>query len=329
MAGEVACVGGKPRIPEVPVRDDDGVERLVRARGGADAPAVPLRRDLDDLLLEAHVGGQSEVLVEGEQVVAHLVPTREEGVARRHREAVEAGGVPRGDQVQRLVVPVPVAAGLRGPLEADDVVARIDQRAHGFEAGCARADHRDPRHPATASSCSQLAVPNHSSYSAGVQPRAPTSSAQTSGWLSVHRTSAARATSSPGARASRSGEGLDDRPLVRVEVVLDPLPEPRRLAVERGGLADHREQGSGALLDHARVAGVQAQLARRRRARRAPPGTSGARRRGRDRRRRAGAGARARAAARSWSRTRGRPSSARRQPRARWRPSWSPRTPAR
>ena len=68
---------------------------------------------------------------------------------------------------------------------------------------------------------------NHCSYCSGVQPRSPTSSCHTSGWLSVQRMSVARSTSRPGAsaclvvagsrrsragwRGSRSGSGSTAR----------------------------------------------------------------------------------------------------------------------
>ena len=72
------------------------------------------------------------------------------------------------------------------------------------------------------SSCAQAVSANHCSYRSGVQPRSPTSSCHTSGWLSVHRMSVARVTSRPrrsafsgaatprsraGCRRSRSGCG--------------------------------------------------------------------------------------------------------------------------
>src|SRR5919197_5165942 len=57
---------------------------------------------------------------EGEDVVAHLVATREQWIVRGHREPVEAGRVPRRDQVQARVIRVPVAADAVAALEAID-----------------------------------------------------------------------------------------------------------------------------------------------------------------------------------------------------------------
>ena len=67
-------------------------------------------------------------------------------------------------------------------------------QAAGAAAGPRRADQRP-------SSWAHAVSANHCSHSSGVQPRSPTSRCQTSGWLSVQRMSAARAASSPGARA--------------------------------------------------------------------------------------------------------------------------------
>ena len=74
------------------------------------------------------------------QVGGDLVARREERVVGRHREARVARHVARGDEVQGLVVGVPVAADAVGRLEAVDLAAAREQGLEGGEAGGAGAD---------------------------------------------------------------------------------------------------------------------------------------------------------------------------------------------
>jgi hypothetical protein len=75
------------------------------------------------------------------EVGQHLVAGGEQRVVRRHREALVTGDVPRGDQVQCVVVGVPVAAHPVGLLETVDFAARLGQGFHGGQPGRAGADH--------------------------------------------------------------------------------------------------------------------------------------------------------------------------------------------
>ena len=80
------------------------------------------------------------------QVGQHLVAGGEQRVVRRHREVVVAGHVARGDQVERVVVGVPVSADPVGLLKALDDPARLGQGLHGGQAGGAGADHAVASH---------------------------------------------------------------------------------------------------------------------------------------------------------------------------------------
>jgi hypothetical protein len=138
-AGEV----GDMRAPEVAVRHEHALERaLVTPRGDDPPPGGTDRcvtggngRHRLHLGVERDEGGESVVAGEGLDVAAHLVAAGEVGVLRRHREALERGGVPRGDEVQRVVVAVPVAADAAGALEAHDLVPGRAQLLDGGQAG--------------------------------------------------------------------------------------------------------------------------------------------------------------------------------------------------
>ena len=77
---------------------------------------------------------------EAQDVVAHLVAAREQRILRRHREAVEARRVARRDQVQALVVGVPVPADAVAALEAVDGKAFVAQHLKRAQPGGAGAD---------------------------------------------------------------------------------------------------------------------------------------------------------------------------------------------
>src|SRR5512133_672719 len=70
--------------------------------------AGTLRFDARDLGVEGDVAAQLESVREGLDVGAHLVSARVDREFRRHRETLEARYVARSDQMQRLVVGVPV-----------------------------------------------------------------------------------------------------------------------------------------------------------------------------------------------------------------------------
>jgi len=60
-------------------------------------------------------------------VAPNLVPTRKVRVLLGHREALEVGHVARSDQVQRVVVGVPMSPDAIGLLKALDLVSCFAQ----------------------------------------------------------------------------------------------------------------------------------------------------------------------------------------------------------
>jgi hypothetical protein len=71
----------------------------------------------------------------GLEVGPYLVAAGEVREVRRHGEVLEVGHVPRGDEVQRVIVGVPVAADPVGLLVAVDVVAGLAELLQGGDAG--------------------------------------------------------------------------------------------------------------------------------------------------------------------------------------------------
>jgi len=108
----------------VAVGDDHPVVDAALAVGGRDLPAGEpgrvVRARRGDLRVEADVRAEAVVGGEAEDVVAHLVAAREQRIAGGHREALEARRVARGDQVQGLVVGVPMATDPVAAFEAVD-----------------------------------------------------------------------------------------------------------------------------------------------------------------------------------------------------------------
>ena len=121
---EVARAVGHERVPEVAVGDDHAVVGLALAVGGRDLPAgqaaLVERSRGRDRGVEPDLRAQVVVRGEFEDVVAHLVAAREQRILGGHREAVEARGVAGRDEVQALVVGVPMAADAIATLEAVD-----------------------------------------------------------------------------------------------------------------------------------------------------------------------------------------------------------------
>ena len=141
---EAARIVGHERVPQVPVGDDHAVVGAALAVGGRDLPAReavrverPRRRDRR---VEADVRAQAVVRGEAEDVVAHLVAAREQRIVRRHREALEARRVARRDQVQALVVGVPVPADAVAALEAVDGKTFVEEHLQRAQPGGAGAD---------------------------------------------------------------------------------------------------------------------------------------------------------------------------------------------
>jgi hypothetical protein len=154
-AGELAGHRGDVRTPQMAVRDQHAVEHALVAAGGLHAPA-----GRSDRRRAGGLGGDGDDRgVAGDQVVVAVVPRvgldvgpdlvapREVRVVGGHREALERGRVARGDQVQRLVVGVPVAADPIGLLEALDLVAGLAQLLQGRQPGRAGTDHAVSGHP--------------------------------------------------------------------------------------------------------------------------------------------------------------------------------------
>ena len=143
--GEAPRVVGHERVPEMPVGDDHAVVGAALAVGGRDLPAVEAvraeRPRRGDGRVEADVRAQAVVGGEAQDVVAHLVAAREQRILRRHREPVEARRVARRDQVQALVVGVPVPADAIAALEAVDGESFVAQHLERAEPGGAGADH--------------------------------------------------------------------------------------------------------------------------------------------------------------------------------------------
>lgn len=114
--------------------------------GGTDRPVGLDRGDREDLGVEVDQVIVAVVACIGFDVRADLIAPRKVRVIGRHRKAFEEGHIARGDQVQRLVVGVPVPADPIGLLEALDVVTRL---AHLLECGhtrCTGADDTVTRH---------------------------------------------------------------------------------------------------------------------------------------------------------------------------------------
>ena len=167
-AGERAGHVRHVLVPQVPVRDEHPVvvDALARAQGDRPSgrPDRSIGRDRhdrldrgvepDDLVVPVLAGVRLDV-------GAHLVAAREVGVLRRHREVLEEGRVARGDQVQRVVVGVPVPAHPIGLLVAVDLVARRPQLLQGGDAGRAGPDDAVAGHAcrSSISSCQRITSP--------------------------------------------------------------------------------------------------------------------------------------------------------------------------
>jgi hypothetical protein len=77
---------------------------------------------------------------EAQDVVAHLVAARKQRILRWHRIAVKAGRVARRNEMDGLVVAVPVAADAVGALEAFDGKTFVKQHLKRAQPGAAGAD---------------------------------------------------------------------------------------------------------------------------------------------------------------------------------------------
>ena len=84
----------------------------------------------------------TEVIAVGEplEVLERLRPAGEVGPTLRHRVATETRTVPWSDQVEAVVVGVPMSTDAFGGLEAVELDARADQCLHRCHAGRARSD---------------------------------------------------------------------------------------------------------------------------------------------------------------------------------------------
>ena len=144
LAGELAGIRRQVLIPQVPVTDEHARVLAGRTVGGLDLPSVTAggaeRRDPLHAHAQAHVGAHAGLGGEALQVAAHLVTARIDRIARRHRIAGEAREVPGGDQVQGLVVGVPVAADALALLEAVERDPVPLEHLHRTQAGRAGAD---------------------------------------------------------------------------------------------------------------------------------------------------------------------------------------------
>lgn len=80
------------------------------------------------------VGGSVEVL-------DHLVPAGEVGPVLRHRMTPEPGPVPGCDQVETVVVGVPVSPGPVGCFETVEFQPGLDQGVHGSHTGGPGTNH--------------------------------------------------------------------------------------------------------------------------------------------------------------------------------------------
>jgi hypothetical protein len=147
-AGELAWDLREVRAPEVTVGDQNTVEdALVTARGdhppsGRTHRPGPdrFRRHRGDPRVECDQVIVTVVARVGLDIGADLVPPGKVRVVLRHREALERGHVPRGDQVQGLVVGMPVPADPAGLLKALGVVARLAELLEGGDARRASPD---------------------------------------------------------------------------------------------------------------------------------------------------------------------------------------------
>jgi hypothetical protein len=77
---------------------------------------------------------------EAEDVVAHLVAAREQRILRRHREALEARRVARRNQMQALVVGVPMASDVVTALEAVDGKTFVNEHLESAKSGRSSTD---------------------------------------------------------------------------------------------------------------------------------------------------------------------------------------------
>ena len=124
--------------------DQAGIGRLT-AVGRAHAPPVR-RRSADgpraaDRAAEGDRISQTQPVGVGAQITTHLIAAREQRVHSGHRCADKPRGVPRRDQVQRLVVRVPVPTDLVRLLETVQIDSVRAQRRHRCQAGSPRTDH--------------------------------------------------------------------------------------------------------------------------------------------------------------------------------------------
>ena len=116
-------------LPSHPVRGGH------RPSGGTDGSVSRQRLDAIDGRAEGDVATQVELIGEEVEVLQHLIAVGEERPVLGHGEALVAGHLTGGDQVERVVVVIPVPADGVGLLEAVDLMARIE---HGLEGGKAR-----------------------------------------------------------------------------------------------------------------------------------------------------------------------------------------------
>ena len=152
LAGEGTREVGQPRVPVMPVGDDQQVEVALRARLVDQAPpAVGIGFGVHDTVFELDVVGQPEGLGVVVEVGLDLRVVRKRRVMLGHRKVLERQAMLRGVDVQRPVgaaMPVgirecPVPPDAVGGLERGVGDAVVLEHLAGRQTADPRADHCD------------------------------------------------------------------------------------------------------------------------------------------------------------------------------------------
>ena len=147
LSREVLADRGPLLIPQVPVGDEDAV--VVDALPGAEKHRPPVAADRTGTRSRSHrdhLGLEADDVVQPVrprvrlEILAHLVSTGEMRIVRGHGESLEPRHVAGRDQVQSVVVGVPMPAHTIGLLEAVDVHPLRAQSLKGGDAGGAGTD---------------------------------------------------------------------------------------------------------------------------------------------------------------------------------------------
>ena len=172
---------------------------------------------------------------------------------------VDDGAVRRDAAHHRVAEPDPLVAETEVAQE-DDRPGGWHRRKHARASGAAQGPHDvGASYTPGPRSSAQVVSPSHRSYATGVQRRSPTRSSQTSGWLSVHRTSVARPTSSPARRAPTSSSPRTIAAWFSWKSRWMRPQSSRDVDVRRRSVPDDGEEPVDALLDLSGVPRVEEQ----------------------------------------------------------------------